>query len=688
MKFSNRTIIIYVILSLTIGNLSIAQNDTEIKTFTISGTVGMSNVKMRGLPSEPVSDAKGYYSVRVDSGWSGTVTPTKPGYMFDPPSLTYTDVNADQKNQNYIPSVVTFTISGKTGAGGVELHGLPSNPVTDEQGSYSCIVEFGWSGTVEPVKEGYTFRPPQRSYSVVTSDLDNQNYSMVPIQLTISGGVTQNNKGLSGVVMYGLPGNPPTSEGGFYAVTVDYGWTGEVKPSKEGFHFEPPIVHYSDLISDMPNQNYTPTLITFTISGNAGMSGVELQGLPGDPITDEQGNYSCTVPYGWAGPVSPKREGYNFKPENRLYSMIKKDYVNQDYDAGPIPLKISGEVGQPGVIMEGLPGNPVTNREGIYTAKVDYGWSGIVKPFKEGISFNPPQRRYDSLRSNQSNENYWPSGIVASGVLRGSGGRKVIVIPSEEVKAGSFDTTIEDMRVMLQILDEKLISEPRTIRGVLMDYGEFFSSENQSSKAVYIQGYGVLFLMGVDFPILFTPELQREPEQTADESADPVWQQARQKVFSPNKDAPGNLPESRTETVQERVERLKSDLIKAMKHASNIRQLGPEEWIIFNVIGFDQLSSSGISGGRMGMSGRGGVYGEGGYGGYSGGGSALGGYAGGYGGGMAGGIAGGGVGGYGDTGFSSSTVLTLRAKKSDVDAFAKDEINIEQFQQKVQVFTY
>jgi hypothetical protein len=241
---------------------------------------------------------------------------------------------------------------------------------------------------------------------------------------------------------------------------------------------------------------------------------------------------------------------------------------------------------------------------------------------------------------------------------------------------------------MLEILDEKLISEPRTIRGVLMDYGEFFNSENQSSMAVYIQDYGVLFLMEVDFPLLFGPELRQEPEQKADESTDPVWQQARQKVFSPNKNVPKNLPESRTETVQERVERLKSDLIKAMKHASNIRQLKPDEWVVLNVTGFDQLSSSGISGGRMGMSGRGGVYGEGGYGGYSGGGSPLGGYAGGYGGGMAGGIAGGGVGGYSDIGFSSSTVLTLRAKKSDVDAFARDKINIEHFQQKVQVFTY
>jgi hypothetical protein len=74
------------------------------------------------------------------------------------------------------------------------------------------------------------------------------------------------------------------------------------------------------------------------------------------------------------------------------------------------------------------------------------------------------------------------------------------------------------------------------------------------------------------------------------------------------------------------------------------------------------------------------------------------------GGGMGGGMMGGGMGGvmmgggmsgdmmggmeYGETGSASTTVLTIRAKKSDVDDFAKGEIDFEQFQQKVDIFTY
>ena len=80
----------------------------------------------------------------------------------------------------------------------------------------------------------------------------------------------------------------------------------------------------------------------------------------------------------------------------------------------------------------------------------------------------------------------------------------------------------------------------------------------------------------------------------------------------------------------------------------------------------------GMSMGGMGGGGGfgGGVYGGGGFGG----GIMMGGY--------------GGMAGYGEMGPPSATILTIRAKKSDVDGFAKGEFDFEQFQQKVETFTY
>ena len=60
------------------------------------------------------------------------------------------------------------------------------------------------------------------------------------------------------------------------------------------------------------------TAITYTISGSIpGLSGVTMRGLPNNPVTDENGNYSDSVKYGWKGTVTPVKAGYTIEPANR-----------------------------------------------------------------------------------------------------------------------------------------------------------------------------------------------------------------------------------------------------------------------------------------------------------------------------------------------------------------------------------
>ena len=49
---------------------------------------------------------------------------------------------------------------------------------TNPSGFYSQAVPYGWSGTVTPSMSGYTFNPLSRSYSNVTSNQSNQNYTV------------------------------------------------------------------------------------------------------------------------------------------------------------------------------------------------------------------------------------------------------------------------------------------------------------------------------------------------------------------------------------------------------------------------------------------------------------------------------------------------------------------------------
>jgi photosystem II stability/assembly factor-like uncharacterized protein len=71
---------------------------------------------------------------------------------------------------------------------------------------------------------------------------------------------------------------------------------------------------------------------------------------------------------------------------------------------------ISGHVRTPdstgidSVLMDGLPDDPQTDTSGYYTATVDYGWSGIVTPAKEGYTFDPDSTSYNNVTDNQETD--------------------------------------------------------------------------------------------------------------------------------------------------------------------------------------------------------------------------------------------------------------------------------------------
>ena len=232
--------------------------------------------------------------------------------------------------------------SGGTGISGVAVsadNGGGSD-TTDSSGFYSLSVPYNWSGTVTPSKSGYTFSPANRPYSNVTSNLSNQDYTGTLNTYAISGAVTKGGSGLSGVTMTGLPSSPVTNASGYYSDTVDHGWSGTATPSKSGYTFSPPSTPYSNVTSNMSNQDYTGTLNTYTISGTvteggSGLAGVTMNGLPGSPITDGTGYYSDTVDHGWSGTVTPSKSGYTFSPTNRSYLNVTSNLFNQDYTGIP-----------------------------------------------------------------------------------------------------------------------------------------------------------------------------------------------------------------------------------------------------------------------------------------------------------------------------------------------------------------
>ena len=382
---------------------------------------------------------------------------------------------------------------------------------------------------------------------------------------------------------------------------------------------------------------------TYTISGSVGLPGVVMRGLPGNPISDNEGKYKANVPYRWTGTVVPTREGYAFIPPVTEYGNVGVSLTDENY-----ALSGAGE-------GAGL------------TTKI--AWPAYTPSFAgEGAN----AQYEDMYGRNSSSRQRGRRSAVYNSAIGPISSRGVLVVPANEIKAQDIAEITEDMQVMSLILDERF-KETRRVQGVFTDFGDFFGRDNRQTEAIYLQGYGVLFSMEVNFAFSTPPKPQGQETKQPAENVDSTWQRARQQVFSPGDPRGPGGSGSSEEYNSQMVEELKRDLITTLKHAANIRGVQPDEWIILTVIG----------GGRQSR----GVYGGGGYmmGGMGGSSASSGGGM--MGGGM-GGMMGGGMGGFDEMSVSPATVLTIRTKKSDIDAFAGGQQDFEQFRRKVQTFTY
>jgi hypothetical protein len=155
-----------------------------------------------------------------------------------------------------------------------------------------------------------------------------------------------------------------TNSNGYYERLVPYGWSGTVTPSKACYSFSPGSRTYSNVTSDQANQDYTGTMITYSLSGfvrdstGAGIQGVTMTGLPcPDEITDGNGFYRCAVPCGWSGTVTPVLTDCSFIPRNRNYLNVQTSMSDQDYEGecGPTSCDPGFEV----AMVTGSPGSVV-----------------------------------------------------------------------------------------------------------------------------------------------------------------------------------------------------------------------------------------------------------------------------------------------------------------------------------------
>jgi hypothetical protein len=272
---------------------------------------------------------------------------------------------------------------------------------------------------------------------------------------------------------------------------------------------------------------------------------------------------------------------------------------NQDYLATKATFPISGSTGLEGVVMKGLPGDPATSADGCYRAVVEYGWTGTVTPAKQGCRFEPASRTYEHATQESIHDNYVArkEEPEAAGATLAAGpaeptvappaGRTRVRYPSVVVVADAEDSDgqrqiREDLGVMSLILCQAV--EGR-------DTNEVGSSTGQEApprpaaepvQALYCQGWGVVFSLRLSEALPAESTAVAESGNGPGPSRDPVWQLARRQIMA---DPSSQTADSNMARATHLENRFKARLVAALSHASNIRHLAPEQWVVVVLIG-------------------------------------------------------------------------------------------------------
>ncbi|MBI5963343.1 MAG: fibronectin type III domain-containing protein [Chloroflexi bacterium] len=280
---------------------------TKLNGVSIVGNAGVGGATLSytdGTPKTVTADSIGNYSITLPTNWSGTVTPSKTGYTFFPASTTYTNLNVAQTITNYSATAITFNISGNAGVAGATLtytDGILKTATADGLGDYTFPVSYNWTGTVVPSKLGYIFSPVSKNYSNVLANQTAQNYLTTHITYTISG-----NAGVAGATLSYVDNGAKTAvadSAGNYSITIPYGWSGTVTPSKSPYYFTPTARDYLNVVANVSAQNYTISIFSdvastywafnyierFSVAGiTSGCSVAPLKYCPETTVTNSQ----------------------------------------------------------------------------------------------------------------------------------------------------------------------------------------------------------------------------------------------------------------------------------------------------------------------------------------------------------------------------------------------------------------
>ncbi|MDP2998259.1 MAG: hypothetical protein Q8N47_12290 [Bryobacterales bacterium] len=274
------------------GNLTVS-GSVQTPYIVLPGSHGLAGVTV-SFSNGPtaVTDDNGNYTATVPFGYSGTATPSFPGYFgFSPPNRSYTNVTSNISGQDYTATLTeqlraspnSFTFASQAGA----------TPASQTLAVSSTGANLNFTVAVSNGAPWLSVSPSQGT---------------TPSNLTVTA-------------------NPAGLAAGTYTVQIIIS-AGDIR-------YRPaPTISVSLVVS-------TPTYVSVSgavrTSSGQGIPAVAVAFSNGGPTvsSDSNGNYSASILPGYSGTATPLLNGYVFDPSSRSYSSLSSNRSGEDYTGQP-----------------------------------------------------------------------------------------------------------------------------------------------------------------------------------------------------------------------------------------------------------------------------------------------------------------------------------------------------------------
>jgi hypothetical protein len=140
----------------------------------------------------------------------------------------------------------------------------------------------------------------------------------------------------------------------------------------------------------------------------------------------------------------------------------------------------------------------------------------------------------------------------------------------------------EDLAVMTHIIDRALDRMGDDVPDEKMGIKLYYTSGGKSVRGLYLENFGPLFMVKVNFPVHAPTATEAKAPLQPDDSE---WNEARRSVLGQPDEARWTGASAGVPYEAERVEALKKQLVAALKNASNMKGVKPEEHVTVTVFG-------------------------------------------------------------------------------------------------------